>query len=373
MRHSSRKKNSTKIVVAIIAAAAVAFGFSNYLLNKKEAGAVIAKVNGEKIYKSEVERKLRNFFDDRSQEVKMPEIETLPKEVIEILVKEIYLEKELTKAAEKSAVAKDKELKDRIADLKGKILRQAYVDSLLKTEITDEKVNEKYVELTNELAGKKEYSISHIVVKTKEEAEKIAKEFKAKKPLKFADAAKKYSLDQESAEKAGDLGYILEDNMIKEIAAVLPSLKKDEISSPIETKFGWHLVKFTDVRDAKPLAFETVKNNIREQLTQDKINEINAGISKDAKVEVLLKLKETEDKKGEEQQIPEKETAAQPAESVEEVKTEEAAPAETVTEEKAVEEKAVEEKASEKTAEKTQEKTNEKPKHKKTNHKKHQR
>jgi hypothetical protein len=84
--------------------------------------------------------------------------------------------------------------------------------------------------------------------------------------------------------------------MIKEIADVVKNLKPNEISNPIQTKFGWHLVKFSETRDAKPLAFEAVKENIREQLIQDKLNEINAKYIKEAKIKILVELKQLEQK-----------------------------------------------------------------------------
>ncbi|MES2961388.1 MAG: peptidylprolyl isomerase [Pseudomonadota bacterium] len=297
MKRYSRKKNSTKIFIVATTVAAVIFGASAYFF-KRGNDVVVAQINDQKVYKSEIERKLRSVFDgqnlEQNQETKIPEVENLPKEVIEILVKEVYLDKELAREAKKSKISDNKEVKDKIADAKDKILRQAYIDSLVKQEITDQKVSDKYAELSNELTGKKEYSISHIVTKTKDDAEKVLKEMQSKKPAKFSDLAKKYSIDQESAEKGGDLGYILEDNMIKEIGDTVESLKKDEVSNPIQTKFGWHIIKISDVRDAKALPFESVKDNIREQLAQDKLNEINSRITKNSKVKILIKLKEAE-------------------------------------------------------------------------------
>lgn len=297
MRHYSRKKNSTKIFVATTVIAALIYVISTYFIAHSNE-SVVAKVNGKKIFKSEIEGKLRSVFDGQNQEIKIPEVDTLPKEVIEILVKEIYLDKELTKEAKKSKVTQTNEIKGQISEAQNKILRQTYVNSLIKAEVTDKKINDKYVELSNDLAGKKEYLVSHIVTKTKEEAEKILKDLQAKKisASKFSELAKKHSIDQDSSGNGGDLGYILEDNMIKEISDAIANLKKDEISTPIQTKFGWHLVKIADIRDAKPLPFESVKDNIRDQIVQDKLNEINTKITKDAKVQILIQLKEVEAK-----------------------------------------------------------------------------
>lgn len=301
MRRNSRKKNSIKIFIAVTICAATIFIFTSYFSNQDE-GIIVAKINGQKIFKSDIERKLRNVFDGQSPEIKIPSIENLPKEVIEILVKEIYFDKQLVKKAEHSKLFKDEEIKGRITDAKDRILRQAYIDSVLKSEITDQKINDKYAELNNEIAGKKEYKISHIVVKTKEEAEKILNELKSKKSTesKFSELAKKYSIDQESSQSGGDLGYIIEDNIMKEIASQITDLKQNEVSNPIETKFGWHLIKISDIRDAKQLPFESIKDNIRNQLIQEKISEINSSIIKDAKIEILIPTKVTEPKASQE-------------------------------------------------------------------------
>lgn len=346
MRRHSRKKNSTKVFIAVTIVAALAFGASNYF-SDQSSDLLIAKVNNQKIYKSEVEKKLRSVFEGQNlgaqdQEMKIPEIETLPNEVLEILVKEIYLEKELTKEAAKSKISSSKEVKDRVLEAKNRILRQAYVDSLLKEEITEQRISDKYSELSNELTGKKEYLISHIVTKTKEEAEKISQELKAKKSLKFADEAKKYSIDRESAEKGGDLGYILENNMIKEIADVVVNLKAEDISDPIQTKFGWHVIKITDIRDAKALEFEAVKDNIRDQLTQDVLNEINAKVTKGAKVEILIKSQEPKvEEKAKDVAAPAAAPSEQPAPTeAEKTPAETTKPAEATTTEKPAEKSA---------------------------------
>ena len=153
-------------------------------------------------------------------------------------------------------------------------------------------MNNKYLELSKELDGKKEYSISHIVVKTEETANKVLKELTSSKSTKFSDLAKKYSIDEESSNKGGSLDYILEDNMIKEIAEVATTLKINEVSKPIQTKFGWHLIKVSDVRDAQSLPFEAVKESIKNQLTQDVVNKINSKITNNAKIEILISLQE---------------------------------------------------------------------------------
>ncbi len=315
--YPSRKKKSKKLFVVATIAAACIFSGSYYVLTNTSSDEVVAKINGQKIYKSEIELRLHDVFEGQEASVNSPEVSKLPKEIIEILVKEVYLEKELTKEALRSDAVKTKEVKEKIADSKNKILRQAYIDSIIKKEITADKINNKYLELSKELEGKKEYQIFHIVVKTKEEAEKLAKELKYKKsPAKFAELAKKYSIDQETAAKGGEIDYTLEDSMIKEVAAVITTLDKDQISEPIQTKFGWHLVKVGDVREAKALSFESVKDNIRDQLIQDRVNEINNKIINNAKVQILIQLNKNEKSKGSEVAPKDVSMDASPSEEV---------------------------------------------------------
>jgi peptidyl-prolyl cis-trans isomerase C len=319
MRRYSRTKNSTKIFVAATVVAAVVFGVSQFFSCCEDFGEVVAKVNGQKIYRVQVENKLTLLLGGApNQKIELPALESLPKEVVEILVKEIYLDEELSKIAKKSDATKTDEVKSRLKEAKNSILRQAYVDSLIKEDVTDEKISQKYTELSSELQSKKEYSLSHIVVKTKDEAEKVSKELKTKKRFSFSDAAKKYSLDKDSAVAGGDLGFVLENNLIKEIADELVKMKKGQISEPIQTKFGWHLVKFSDVRDAKALPFEEVKENIRQQLIKDILEETKSNLTKDIKIEIILKspteekpLEEKEVKKSNEEIAPLDETASE--------------------------------------------------------------
>lgn len=295
MKHYSRrrKKNSTKIFITITALVAIVFGSYAYYI-EQDNQIVAAKVNNEKIFKSDIEKKLKDVFSSQNQDIQTPNIENLPKEVIEILAREIYLEKELTKKAQKSKIAKAKETKDKLREVKSHILRQFYIDSLLKEEISEENISNKYAELVNELSEKNEFHVFHIVSKDEKSSQKIAKELKSRGSSKFSSLAKKHSIDKGSAQNGGDLGYILEDNLIKEIAKGIEGLKNNQISAPIQSKFGWHLVKITDERKVNIPAFESVKDNIRDQLIQNKINEINSAIIKDAKVEVLLELKKQE-------------------------------------------------------------------------------
>lgn len=293
MLYYSRKKRLKKIFIIATILAAVAFISSRYLLSDSSNDLLVAQINGQKIFKSEIDNKLNDIFSSKNKNVKTPQIDHLPKQVFEILIKEIYVEKELIRKAGKSKISRSKEVRDRIEDSKNKILRENYLDQLIKREVTEKKINGKYLELTNKLAGKKEYLIYHILSKSEKESKKIRKKLKSKKSSleKFSKLAKKHSIDKESADKGGNLAYILEDNLIKEILEIVTSLDVGEISMPIKTQFGWHLIRIENTRDAQALPLKEVRDNIEKQLINEFTDKIRDKIIKNAKIEILIPLK----------------------------------------------------------------------------------
>ncbi|MBM5782599.1 MAG: hypothetical protein FJ368_04170 [Pelagibacterales bacterium] len=300
MYYSRKRRRSKKLFSALVILASILFLATGFFINRNSSGLLVAKVNEQKIYKTEIGAKLHDIFSGQNSSVKTPEIEKLPKEVLEILVKEIYLEKELVKKAQSEGLEKDPEIKSQIEQAKNKILRHAYLNKLTSEAATEEKVNNRYLELTKDLEGKKEYQISHILVKTKEEAEDILQKLKKSK---FAELAKKYSIDKESASNGGNLEFMVEDNLVKEIAESVSSLKVNEVSHPIQTKFGWHIIKLNEVKEANLPAFESIKESIREQIKHNIANETNSRITKDIKIKILIKL-EPELEEDSKQEIP---------------------------------------------------------------------
>jgi parvulin-like peptidyl-prolyl isomerase len=290
-RYTSRRKKALRNLTVVTIIFAIGFLATKIIGTKSKQGDVlVATIGKEKIYKSEIERKLQTIFADEQQLIAVPALESLPKEVVEIVVKEIFSDRQILKLAKKEGFDKDAKLIEKIVNFQEKTFRQAYLDSIIEKEITKEKISEKYAEISNSLSGKKEYQIAHILLKSKEDADKVILEINSKKAPKFSELAKKYSLEQQSAQNGGDLGYILEDNITKEIADELINLKIDDVSSPIKTKLGWHLVKLINSREAKAISFEESKDKIREQLIQNKINELNNNLTSGNEVKLLMEF-----------------------------------------------------------------------------------
>lgn len=134
---------------------------------------------------------------------------------------------------------------------------------------TDEELRAFYDKTFNDAAGPKtEYNAAHILVKTKEEAEDIAKQLK--EGADFGTLATEKSTDNSGPNK-GDLGWFQAEQMVAPFAEAVKTLKKDEISAPVETQFGWHVIKLIDSRAVQAPGFDEVKDQIALQLRREKV------------------------------------------------------------------------------------------------------
>lgn len=133
--------------------------------------------------------------------------------------------------------------------------------------------------------GDKEYSARHILVKTEGEAKDIIAQLG--KGGDFAKIAKEKSLDPGSKEKGGDLGWFSPATMVKPFSDVVANLQKNSISnSPVQTQFGWHIIKLIDTRAAQPLAYDKVKDGIQKNLQQRNLEKMMAELRSKAKIDI---------------------------------------------------------------------------------------
>ncbi|MED2766033.1 peptidylprolyl isomerase PrsA [Bacillus thuringiensis] len=141
--------------------------------------------------------------------------------------------------------------------LKNNVRAQLAQEKAIEKTITDQELKENY---------KPEMKASHILVKDEATAKKVKEELGQGKP--FDELAKQYSEDTGSKEKGGDLGYFGPGKMVKEFEEVAYKLKKDEVSEPVKSQFGYHIIKVTDIKEQKP--FDEVKGDIKKVLVQKK-------------------------------------------------------------------------------------------------------
>ncbi|MCY7849536.1 peptidylprolyl isomerase [Bacillus haynesii] len=164
------------------------------------------------------------------------------------------------------------------------LMQKAAKDNI---KVTDDDVKEYY----DGLKGK--IHLSHILVKEKKTAEEVEK--KLKKGEKFEDLAKEYSTDG-TAEKGGDLGWVgKDDNMDKDFVKAAFALKTGEVSGPVKSQFGYHIIK----KDEERGKYEDMKKELKKEVQEQKQNdqtELQSVIDKLVK-DADLKVKDKELKK----------------------------------------------------------------------------
>ena len=160
--------------------------------------------------------------------------------------------------------------------MKTNLLMQQYQQKMLKElEPTEEELKKHYEGHKDEF---KTAEASHILVKTKEEAEAIKKELDG--GADFAKLAKEKSLDTGSAQNGGSLGQFSPGQMVKEFDEKVFSMKPGEISDPVKTQFGFHIIKLEKISND----FKGAKDAVKEAVIQEKFKEYNDKLEKKAKV-----------------------------------------------------------------------------------------
>lgn len=148
--------------------------------------------------------------------------------------------------------------------------------------VTEETLQQEYENVKNRL-GNREYKVAHILVATEDEAIAIAK--KLKQGQKFDKLAKEKSKDPGSSNQGGDLGWNPPSSFVKPFGDAIQTLAKGEISAPVQTQYGWHIVKLEDTRELKVPSYAEVKPNLEKRLQQQAIQEAIKSLRANARIE----------------------------------------------------------------------------------------
>ena len=166
-----------------------------------------------------------------------------------------------------------------------KLLVNAFLgDFMRKNPVTEAEKKEGYEQYKKEL-GDKEFNARHILVKTDTEAKAIIADLK--KGADFAKIAKDKSLDPGSKEKGGDLGWFSPAGMVKPFADALVDLKKGDVTAePVQSQFGWHVIKLVDTRALQAPPYDKVKDGIERTIQQRKLEKFMLSLKDKSKIDV---------------------------------------------------------------------------------------
>ena len=193
----------------------------------------------------------------------------------------------MSQEAVKKGLDKQQDTMRQIELAKQSILVNAFVQDYLKDHpISDDTLKQEY-ETLKQATGAKEYKVRHILVKEENEAKSILAQLK--KGAKFDKLASKYSMDPGSRDQGGALGgnseWSLAANFVPPFAEAMGNLKKGGTSQPVQSDFGWHIIKVDDVRDFKFPPLQEVKQNLTQRLQQQSVQKMLADLRATAKVE----------------------------------------------------------------------------------------
>jgi peptidyl-prolyl cis-trans isomerase C len=133
------------------------------------------------------------------------------------------------------------------------------------------------------MVGSKEYRARHILVEKQADAVVIIEQLK--KGAKFEELAKQ-SKDTGSAKNGGDLDWAAPDSFVKPFSDAMIKLQKGQYTeAPVQSQFGWHVIRLDDVRDTQFPPLEQVAPQIREGLQQERVQQFVEGLKKNAKIQ----------------------------------------------------------------------------------------
>ena len=200
------------------------------------------------------------------------------------MVKERLIQNEvLLQEATKRGIPEQADVKFMLDIQRQNTLIQALLrDEMTKHPVTDAEVQAEY-DKQKSMVGSKEFRARHILVENQAEATAIVDQLK--KGAKFEELAKK-SKDTGSAANGGDLDWAAPDAYVKPFSDAMQKLKKGEMTeTPVQTQFGWHVIRLDDVRDTQFPPLEQVAPQIRESMQQQKAQAFVQNLTKNAKVQ----------------------------------------------------------------------------------------
>ena len=234
----------------------------------------LAVVNGKKVPSSRVDVMVKQMVAQGQQD--SPQLRAMIKE--ELINREILIQE-----ADKMGLGNTAEVKNQLEIARQSIvIRSLVADFLKKNPVKDDDIKAEYDKFKAQ-AGDKEYHVRHILVEKEDEAKAIIA--KLKSGSKFEDLAKQ-SKDPGSAARGGDLDWAAPASYVKPFSDAMIALQKGQITeTPVQSQFGFHVIKLEDVRAAKIPTLDEVKPQISESLQQKKLQAFQQELRKKAKVQ----------------------------------------------------------------------------------------
>lgn len=233
-----------------------------------------ASVNGKPIKQSLVDYIVKDATE-RGQKV--------DDNVRAVIINKLISSEVILQEAQKTGFDKKPDFLAREELMRRELLVNSYLQDYVKKNPIDDAAIKAEYEKFKAAMGNKEYKASHVLVKTEQEAKDVIAQLA--KGGNFAAIAKEKSQDPGSKEKGGDLGWFPPAAMVKPFSDAVSKLQKGLYTTvPVQTQFGWHVIKLEDTRDAQPPAFDKVKDELRNNLQKRTLEKLVGDLSAKAKI-----------------------------------------------------------------------------------------
>lgn len=249
-----------------------------------KSGQEIARVNGTVITDAEMSREVANLPPYLKN---IAESDQGKRELLDtMVVREIILQQ-----AEKSGLAKSKEVQEKVDELRKKVIVEAFLKKKIEERavVSDADLQQFYEKNKDKLKTGEQIRASHILVKTEKESQDILAQLKG--GGNFEDLAKKHSIDG-AASRGGDLGWFAKGTMVPEFEKAALSLQEGTTSGVVKTQFGYHIIKLTGKRPAGVAQLTEVKEQLKGAILAEKQGEIFKQLKEDLKKNAKVQIKE---------------------------------------------------------------------------------
>ena len=238
--------------------------------------ALIARVNGVEIHQSDL------ALAEDEVGASIPQM--APDQKREYLITYLTDVVILAQAADKQKIGDRDDVKRHLAFERNKVLMETLLQDTGKAALTDDAMHKVYDEAVKQMPPEEEVHARHILVPTEAEAKDI--EDQLKKGADFATLAKEKSKDPGAAD-GGDLGYFTKEQMVPEFSDAAFKLEKGQISDPVHTQFGWHIIQVEDKRTKPTPTFDQVRSQLENFVAHKAQAEMVENLRKSATIERL--------------------------------------------------------------------------------------
>jgi len=238
---------------------------------------VVARVNGTDITEKDIKMALKDIRETLPQMSKAERRDYVISYLTDLEI--------VSKAAEDEGFAAKEDIQRQLTYLSKRALMELYLNDAGEKAATEEEAKKLYDEVVSDIPPEPRVRARHILVETEDEAKAIKADLDGGKD--FADVAKEKSKDPGSGAEGGDLGWFTKEQMVPEFAEAAFSLDEGQVSEPVKSDFGWHIIKVEGKRD-KP-GYDEVEDQLYEMLTRQKQRDLILGLREKADVERLDK------------------------------------------------------------------------------------